>query len=215
MPQGSWDLAWQTAVELSAEALRAADAQERALKTGARYDEQSKTAELEFLGRPCRVSWTDFEVTATDTGEPIPTRERILLLHYLETATGVLPAGAWIGFNEVAGAELYLGNYRARSVERLLREFAGQEDALTEAGSAMGGRRADHGDVAIELLPLPRVPVSVVLWRGDEEFPAAGNVLLDATVSQYLAIEDMVVLAEMVASRLCQAHRNGSDRSTP
>ena len=213
MPQGSWDLAWQAAVELSAEALRAADVQERALKTGARYDEESRAAELEFLGRPCRVSWTDFEVTATDTGQPIPTRERILLLHYLETASGALPTGAWIGFNEVAGAELYLGNYRARSVERLLREFAGKEDALVEAGSAMGGHRTDHGDVAIELLPLPRVPVSVVLWRGDEEFPPAGEVLLDATVSQYLAIEDMVVLAEMVAGRLCEAHRNGSDRS--
>jgi hypothetical protein len=214
LSQGSWDIAWQTAVELSTAALRAENPHDRCLNAGAHLDDQAQVALLDYLGQPHQVSWSDFEVISKSTGQPLPARERVLLLHYLERASGTPPKGDWIGFNQVPGAELYLGNYRARSVERLLREFAGQENAVVEAGRTMGARESEYGDVSIELLPLPRVPVALVLWRGDDEFPGSGNLLLDATVSEYLSIEDMVVLAEMVASRLCAAHRNDSDGST-
>ena len=49
---------------------------------------------------------------------------------------------------------------------------------------------------------LPRVPLGLVLWRGDAEFPAEGKVLFDSSVSRYLPVEDIVVLAETVVWKL-------------
>ncbi|MDI6632634.1 MAG: DUF3786 domain-containing protein [Thermoanaerobacteraceae bacterium] len=40
------------------------------------------------------------------------------------------------------------------------------------------------------------------MWGGDEEFPASGGVLFDATVSGYLSTEDCVVLAQAGVSAL-------------
>jgi hypothetical protein len=42
----------------------------------------------------------------------------------------------------------------------------------------------------------------LVLWRGDAEFPAAGNLLFDDSVTEYLPVEDIVILAETVIWKL-------------
>ena len=60
------------------------------------------------------------------------------------------------------------------------------------------------GDVGIRLPVLPRLPLALVLWREDTEFPAEGKVLFDSSVSGYLPVEDIVVLAETVVWKLGQ-----------
>ena len=120
----------------------------------------------------------------------------------METASGASPSQKWITFGEVPGGEIYLPVFRARSIDRMVRAFGGQEAALVEAARAVGGTELDLGDVSVRVQALPRVPVAVVLWRGDDEFPPSGNLLFDASVTTYLPMEDMVVLAGMVASQL-------------
>lgn len=206
MPQDSWQEAWQIAVDLAVEALRKANFAERCVKSGAHWRPDEGVAELLFLNQWYRVQPPTFEVKLVN-GEEVPIKEKILILHYLQTASGAPLAGEWIAFAQVPGGELYLANFRARSVDRLVRAFAGREQALVEAAQGMGGSQAEHGDVSVELRPLPRVPMALVLWRGDEEFPTSGNLLLDGRVAEYLPLEDIVVLAEMVVSRLCGSLR--------
>ena len=43
-----------------------------------------------------------------------------------------------------------------------------------------------HGDFSFQAWPLPWVPVTLVLWRGDEETGGGGTVLFDGSVSHYL-----------------------------
>ena len=33
---------------------------------------------------------------------------------------------------------------------------------------------------------LPRIPVQLILWQGDEELPPESTILFDATISDYL-----------------------------
>jgi len=47
----------------------------------------------------------------------------------------------------------------------------------------------------------------LVVWRGDAEFPPDGNVLFDGSVSEYLPVEDTVILAETVVWKLVNAKR--------
>jgi hypothetical protein len=43
-----------------------------------------------------------------------------------------------------------------------------------------------RGDLALQVWPLPRVPVSLVLWRGDEDLDDGGTLLFDSSASHYL-----------------------------
>ncbi|MDP6777453.1 MAG: DUF3786 domain-containing protein [Candidatus Latescibacteria bacterium] len=204
-PEGdSWQQAWELAVDLTVAKLAESDLEDRCKKSGAQWDPDSGMVEIAFLGDRYRVPCPEFTVARLADGGDAPITERILLLHYLVRATGAAPTDEWIGFVEVPGAELYLANFRARSVDRLVRAYSGREEELVGAAAAVGGQEADHGDVAVCLQALPNVPVMVTLWRGDDEFAPSGNLLFDSTVVQHLSIEDMVVLAGTIASRLCQ-----------
>lgn len=203
LQQDSWQLAWQAAVELAAEALGQMDLEEQCAKSGAQWNPEEGAVEIPFLNRRYRVRPPDFAVSLATGGAEVPLTERILLLHYLQTASGAPLRGEWIGFAQVPGGEFYLPNFRARSVEGLVRKFAGRENALLAAGATLGGSAAGLGDVSVELPALPRVPVALVLWRGDEEFAPSGDLLFDAAVAEYLPVEDMVVLAGMTVGRLC------------
>jgi hypothetical protein len=196
----SWQEAWATALSLTAEALQQADPDERAARAGAVRTEGVLGVPL--LGQTYQICPPEYAVTAAG-GAAVPLTEQLLVLHYLQTATGAPLAGRWIGFEQVPGGELYLGIFRARSVDRLVRYFAGREAELLHAAAPLGGVPADLGDVAVRLEALPRVPLAAILWRGDDEFPPTGNLLFDASVTQYLPVEDMVVLAGMAVGRLC------------
>jgi hypothetical protein len=48
------------------------------------------------------------------------------------------------------------------------------------------GERLRLGDFSLRVWPLPRVPVSVALWRGDEETGCGGSVFFDGSVADYV-----------------------------
>ena len=204
LPQrDSWQEAWQLAAELTVEELQRADLEVRCASSGAVWRPEEEAVEIPFMGRAYRIGLPAFEVVLPESDEEVPLTAKILILHYLNNAGGARPSGEWITFAQVPGGEMYLPNFQARSVDRLVRTFDGREAMLVEASRSLGGVAADYGDASVQLQALPRVPLAVTLWRGDDEFPPSGNLLFDATVTDYLSTEDMVMLAGMVASRLC------------
>jgi hypothetical protein len=48
------------------------------------------------------------------------------------------------------------------------------------------GETLNAGDWAFEVRPLPRVPVTFILWRGDEEVSDSGSLLFDLSAQSYL-----------------------------
>lgn len=199
----SWQEAWELAVDLTIENLQQADLQERCKKSGGIWSSESRVVEMPFLNRVYQISPPGFEVHLKDDGQ-VPITDRILILHYLQTAAGISASGEWITFAQIPGGEIYLPVFRARSVDRLVRAFNGREETLVDTARAIGGVKAEYGDVSVKISAFPNVPVLLTLWRGDDEFPASGNLLFDATVTKYLPMEDVVVLAGIIAGQLCK-----------
>jgi hypothetical protein len=71
---------------------------------------------------------------------------------------------------------------------------------------ALGGNARSFGEVSIEILALPPIPLVYILW-GRGEFPASANVLFDKSASCFLPTEDLAVLAEITTIRLQKADR--------
>ena len=44
--------------------------------------------------------------------------------------------------------------------------------------------------------------MSIILYRGDDEFPAKANILFDDAAEHYLPTEDLAVLGEILAENL-------------
>lgn len=144
----------------------------------------------------------DFASSAPE--EEVPLRDKILILHYLSKASGIPPSGKLIAFAQLPGCEPYLPVFQKRTIDRLVRTFGKQPENLIAAAQTIGGSKAQYGDVGVVIPALPKVSVTFILWRGDDEFPPSGNILFDRTVENYLDVEDIIVLSEIIVGELCR-----------
>jgi len=125
-----------------------------------------------------------------------------LIFHYLLGAwrsSGVKITGDWIAYREVPDGRFYLAAFLKRAKNPLVRAFGEQPGRLVElAKSGFDSGAFDQGDHSVILHPLPLVPLALVLWQGDEEFPSDGNILFDRSIASILSAEDIAWLAGMV-----------------
>ncbi|MGA3094565.1 MAG: DUF3786 domain-containing protein, partial [Dehalococcoidales bacterium] len=124
------------------------------------------------------------------------------ILHYLNTADGRPLTDKLITFKELPEGVVYYPTYVKRTIKPLLDKFADRPKSLLAAAASLGGVKANTGDFSFRLNALPRVPLTVTLWLGDEELPPAGNILFDNSITGYLPTEDITVLCEILAWKL-------------
>ena len=176
-------------------------------RSGAGAPEPDRIA-LRCLGQDYLVSYPEGEVT-TASGEGVDEHLAILLLLYLTEASGRIVDGRWIAFEQISGGAGYIASFRGRVVAPLLRTFGQHPEALLEAAAGLDGASLDMGDVAVVLQALPRVPITYVLWCGDDEFTPSASVVFDASIEGYLDAEAVTVLAELATRRMIEAAGNG------
>jgi hypothetical protein len=196
---------FKQALELVKGRLSRVDPKRAAGRIGADFqtdDTGRPSIRIEFLGKQVVVNWPLLEPVFEATGASLPIQQQILLLHYLEGAVsgpGVKPAGEWISYQEVPDGRFYLDAFIRRAKKPLIEAFGQQPDRLIPLAKALyGAIPFDQGDVSILIKAIPMIPVALIMWRGDEEFPPDGNILFDRTVSGFLSAEDIAWLAGMI-----------------
>jgi hypothetical protein len=160
-----------------------------------------------YFGQPRRVLWPEVSVEAGDGGGELPLTEQILILHYLQKATGEPVSGVNIDFRAVPEGSFYWSAFVSRAKKPLLEMFGRDPDFYLEVATFMGGLPVSLGDVAAQFQAFPLVPVTHVLWRGDEEFDPDASILFDETISGHLSTEDIAALAGASVYRLMAAAR--------
>ncbi len=190
-----------------------ADIEQQCLKSGARCEVtgSGKAITLEYLNRAYRIALPDVEISLADGEEGVPLRDRILLLHYLTQAKGTPPSGKMIAYKELPEGAVYFPTFFKRAIKPIVSHFGGEPHRLPDIAGVLGGVKADYGDVAVTIPAFPRVAITFVLWRGDEEFPPEGNIMFDSTIPDYLTTEDINVLCEIIAWRLVRQPGAGGD----
>jgi len=204
------DSPYDRAFKVACEALRSANIEERAGKSGAYFEKEGGEhclIRLPFFNRYCSLHFPDITIAHQDEGENLSLWSKLIILHYIIQAQGHPLAGEWISFRQLSGGEVYYPAFDKRSQKPLLRFFAHRGDLLEAAGRALGGMKAPTGDRGTVITALPRVPIVFLLWNGDEELPSDARILFDASVSAYLSTEDVVVLAQQGVLRLIEQGR--------
>ena len=170
----------------------------------------TRLAEVELAGDGFRVPFLTENLlvdlarrqVTTPSEEAAPARIGVLALHYLVTADGASETGKLASFAELPGGAAYLGPFNGRVVDRVARKLGNNPTAFLKCGMDLGGQPTRLGDAAMIFRVFPRVPVTIALWRGDEELPPGASVSFDRNVAHYLSTEDVVVACEELLSRL-------------
>ena len=165
---------------------------------------------LDFLNRAVTVTWPDLTVTFKASGEKIPIQQQILLFHYLTGAKGARTTGEWIAYQEVPDGKFYLDAFLRRAKHPMVQVFGSQPDLLIQLAMEMyEAVILDQGDVSVQVQALPLIPVALILWRGDDEFPPEGTILFDRSISNFFSAEDIAWLAGMIIYPLIGMAKSG------
>ncbi len=177
------------------------DLEEQCRRSGALYSAPDRII-LSYLNQPYTITLPDVDISLAESTAEVPLTDKILILHYFNHARGTPPTGKLITFKQIPGGISYYPAFFQRVVSPLAGRFGKQPDLLPKAAARFGGLKADHGDVAVTVNAFPRVPITLVLWQGDDEVPPSANVLLDANITDYLPTEDVVVLCGNLVWRM-------------
>ena len=159
--------------------------------------------------RPVVLTFPDLVARSAQTGEELPVMNLALVLYYFNNADGAPVSGEWISFSELPDGRFYNQAFQGYTGDQLGRTFQNDHQSYEHAAQALGGSRRALGDVAYAFQALPRVPVLVVYWLGDEDFPATSRILFDASASHYLPTDAYAILGSTITRRLIAA-RNES-----
>lgn len=168
------------------------------------FDSSSEnTFRIPFLDRVYQVAYPQFEFN--DPAAPdkeIPLQEQVLILHYMLAGEMPSPARHWISYREIPGAGFYFGAFVKRAVEPLKKVFGRNIAGFSRAARKLNATEIGSGDAGFEFSVLPAVPLQLIIWSGDDEFPPEANILFDKTIGRILSPEDVAWLAGMVVYRL-------------
>jgi hypothetical protein len=161
---------------------------------------------LTLLGKTYTLDWPGL-VARKPSGEPCRDDLRVLFLDYLRQGDGSEPTGKWIGYQELPDGAFYRHAFQGYTGDQLVRDLDGDIDALRNAAAAIGGEPLEMGDAGYRFRALPRIPLALVWWAGDEEFPANATVLFDEVAGRYLPTDGLAILGRMLCRALAKEGR--------
>ncbi len=129
-----------------------------------------------------------------------PLQELIILL-YLINAEETPLAGEMVTVKELSEWHFFVGVH-ALDVRKVADRFGFDPDKFARAAEAIGGQRLDLADVSYRFQPLPRVPVTYLLWLGDDEFAPNVTVCFDRTIERHFAADGIWGLVKRLSRAL-------------
>jgi hypothetical protein len=189
-----------------------ADIEKQCRQSGAQYTASKKLININHLNQSYQISFPDGDVSLT-TGEEVPVtmRDKILILHYFLQAKGTPLSNKLITYKELPDGINYFPVFSKRAIQPLITFFGSEPEQLIKTAEILGGHKANYGDVAVTISAFEYVPVTIVLWRGDKEFPPEGSLMFDSTISDYLTNDDIHTLCENIAWRMVRLLKTGGD----
>ena len=170
-----------------------------------------------FFGMPHLVSHPAGEVLRQKAGvtDPAHPSVAIALIHYLLHSDGARPAGRWVAFRELPDALFYAQAFAGHAEGALADRFGQDANGFRRACLAQGGLPLDLADAAFSFQALPMLPLAVLLWEGDDEFPGQARILFDANAGRQLPTEDLSGLGDWLAHRLVRWQGTQGAKANP
>jgi hypothetical protein len=172
------------------------DLHEMCLNTNSVYDSLYNSICVKYLNKEYLVDCETGTVVQKDSEQEVSVTVKILILHYLINAGSRPLTGKMISFKEIPGAgKIYYQTFYKRSIEPLIKTFSNNFEAFINAVEKLNGEKEKYGHISATIKIFPMVPVTYVLWEGDDEVDASGTILFDESVTSFLPEEDIICAA--------------------
>lgn len=155
---------------------------------------------LPTFGRECVIDPVCRSITIG--GKEIKQLGAILVLHYLANARSVQPSGRTVPYRQLPDGNLYYLSFRSRVTEVIGSMFRENPKLLLGAVKLVGAKKREFGIASVTIPVFPKLPVTVILWSGEDKVRGSANLLFDDTAPQLMSTEDLAAVGSFVVTQL-------------
>jgi hypothetical protein len=182
-----------------------ADPTEVCRRSGAQFDKATGSYLLDFLQERYRIEPSSRLIE--QVAGPIPAGGpsidlQVILLTYLLSAQELPLADKLVAVGSLKGGKCFFQGPHSFPLDPLIEQYGRDPQGFLDRGLSLGAVQEVYGDVSLRLAALPRVPVVMVLWGADEEFPPRLSVVFDASVDQHLPLDALYGLVTEICRRM-------------
>ena len=123
----------------------------------------------------------------------------LIILTYLLMVQAMEMSEKMVNEKQIPGGEAFFRGPHSLNTRPMEEVFGEDREAFLSAGRSLNGKVRDLGDAAICLPVLPRIPVTLILWEKDDEFPAEVTVNFDSTISSHLPLDIIWAVVDVVS----------------
>lgn len=134
--------------------------------------------------------------------EELPLPFQAILIYYFHTSDGAPLSGQWVSFADLPDGRMYAQAFQGYSGNELVKTFGLDIEAFRSACEQGGGVATPLGDAAYVFYALPRLPLLVNYWCGDEDFLSSCKILFDSSVRHYLPTDVCAILGSMLTRKI-------------
>ncbi len=125
----------------------------------------------------------------------------LFVVHYLLTCKEIPVRKEWISVKDMTGGETFFRGPHKIPADLIETKFGNDLKEFRDVAVQMNGTALDMADAAYAFRIAPRIPVAVLFWRGDDEFPAEAKMLFDRSIGDHLALDIIFALAVEICTR--------------
>jgi len=131
--------------------------------------------------------------SSTPDGEILINKYGYFFVHsclwYLIHAKDIPLTGRLVKPVNLKGGEIFFRGSHALPLEGVAKKYGHDKEAFIKKGKELCAEFLEYGDASLRLFPLPRIPVTLILWLGDEEFPPGTDLLFDSSCEIHLPLD--------------------------
>ena len=133
---------------------------------------------------------------------------KMVLLLYLQSKGTEYSSEAkdhtWVSPLQLPNGEAFFRGPHTIPTKVLEEHYGDDPEGFLEAGRRIGGKEASRGDASFYLRVLPNIYVYFVLFVEDEEFPARVNMMFGESINEYLPLDGIWALSNILVRRLLE-----------
>jgi hypothetical protein len=114
---------------------------------------------------------------------------RLSIPFYLTSAMDIPLTGRLVQPVNVKGGNIFFRGTHVLPLDKLALKYGNDKAGFLKRGTDLGGMQMNYGDASVKLFPFPRLPVVLILWQEDDEFPSRADILFDSTCEFHLALD--------------------------
>ena len=165
-------------------------------RAGLNYNQDKQLFYLTAFTNQYQVSHPGGEISRLNSSDEPPVGLKIVLLHFLLQGNNFPLRSRDISFQEIPDAGPYAGPFKRQAIQPLVEKFGRNPELLKKSARKLKASFIEKSDLGFTLEALPTVPLTYLVWFGDDELKGGASLVFDYSVITKLPTEDISFLGE-------------------